>query len=174
MITDTVDAKELFSSLDETWSELLQLVSSVDETSINEVPFENSWTVAQLATHVIKSNNGMVKVLKTSGKPAGRDPSLGAAKMKTIFLDFQAKYNAPEFIIPEVKEYDRETVIKDLENSIWQLNKERGKQHLTEILQVEIFGEVTKLELYYFVLYHTQRHIHQLKNILKELQAQQQ
>ena len=29
-----------------------------------------------------------------------------------------------------------------------------------------VFGEITKLELLHFVLYHTQRHIHQLKKIL--------
>jgi len=34
---------------------------------------------------------------------------------------------------------------------------------LAEIIALPIFGEVTKLELLYFVLYHTQRHIHQLK-----------
>ncbi len=40
MITDTVDAKELFASLDETWNELIQLVSSTDEALINKIPFE--------------------------------------------------------------------------------------------------------------------------------------
>ena len=169
MITDTVDAKELFTSLDKTWTELAQLISSVDESLVNKIPFEKSWTVAQLATHVTKSNNGMAEVLKTSGTPAERDPSMGAAKMKSIFLDFEAKYQSPEFIIPEVKEYSRETVINDLENSVRKLKEGRAKQNLSHVLQVEIFGEVTKLELYYFVLYHTQRHIHQLKNMLKEL-----
>ncbi len=130
---------------------------------------KDSWTVAQLATHVTKSNNGMTKILKTTGTPAERDPAMGAAKMKSIFLDFNAKYQSPEFIIPEVKEYDRKTVVDDLENSIRQLREECGKQDLLQLLNVKIFGEVTKLELNYFVLYHTQRHIHQLKNMLREL-----
>ena len=174
MITDAVDAKELLSSLDETWNELLQLISSVDESSINKVPFENSWTVGQLATHIIKSNTGMATVLKKEGKTPERDPAEGAAKMKKIFLDFTAKYNAPEFIIPEDQEYQKESLLNDLDESIRQLKEEYVKQNLPQLLTVEIFGEVTKLELYYFVLYHTQRHIHQLKNILKALAAQQQ
>lgn len=168
MLTDTVDAKELFASLDEAWSELFNLVSSTNETLINKVPFKDSWTVGQLARHVTKSNMGMAKVLKMQGNVAERDPAAGAAKMKKIFLDFNAKYKSPEFIIPEAGDYNKESVINDLENSIQQLKEERVKQDLSQMLQVPIFGEVTKLELYYFILYHTQRHIYQLKNILKQ------
>jgi len=174
MITDAVDAKELLSSLDETWNELLQLILSVCGSSINKVPFENSWTVGQLATHITKANTGMAKVLKKEGKTPERDPAEGAAKMKKIFLDFTAKYNAPESIIPEDQEYQKELLFNDLDESIRQLKEEYVKQDLSQLLTVKIFGEVTKLELYYFVLYHTQRHIHQLKNILNALSAQQQ
>ena len=171
MITATIDAKELLASLDETWSELMQLLSSIDESSINKIPFKGSWTIGQLATHVTKSNEGMNKVLNRPGKTPERDPSEGAAKMEAIFLDFNSKYQSPEFIIPEAKSYNKELLISDLSNSIQQLKMEWVKQDLSELLNVEIFGEVTKLELYYFVLYHTQRHIHQLKNMLKELLA---
>jgi hypothetical protein len=172
MITETVDEKELFVSLDETWNELIHLISSTGENIINKIPFANSWTAAQLATHIIKSNTGMATVLKKEGKTAERDPAEGAAKMKKIFLDFTAKYNAPEFIIPEDHEYQKELLLNDLADSIRQLKEEYSKQNLSQLLTVEIFGEVTKLELYYFVLYHTQRHIRQLKNILKTLAAQ--
>jgi hypothetical protein len=169
MITETIDAKELFASLDKTWKELLHLVSSTNESLINKVPFKDSWTVAQLAAHVTKSNRGMAKALQIPGKPAERDPAEGVGKMKKIFLDFSAKYQSPEFIIPEVLDYDKKSVVNDLENSIQQLKEERMKVNLSEMINVQVFGDVTKLELFHFVLYHTQRHIHQLKNILKEL-----
>ena len=37
--------------------------------------------------------------------------------------------------------------------------------NLSEMISHSLFGEVTKLELLHFVVYHTQRHIHQLKKI---------
>jgi hypothetical protein len=169
MITDSIDAKELFDALDNTWMEMIRLVSSVDGSIINKIPFDKSWTVAQLATHVTKSNNGMVYTLKEEGTTPERDPAAGVAKLKKIFLDFETKYQSPEFIIPEARDYDKEEVLNDLRKSIDQLKAQQKSANLSELLSVKIFGEVTKLELFYFILYHTQRHIHQLKNILKEL-----
>ncbi len=169
MTNDTADAKELLSSLDETWNKLAALISSANDAVINKVPFEGSWTIGQLIRHVTKSNTGMVKVLQMEGKDAGRDPAQGAEKMKKIFMDFEAKYQAPKFIIPETKEYNKKSLVHDFEDSVRQLKGEYVKQDLSQMVNVEIFGEVTKLELFYFILYHTQRHIHQLKNILKEL-----
>ena len=171
MITDTVDAKELFTSLDKTWTELAQLISSVDESLVNKIPFEKSWTVAQLATHVTKSNEGMVEALKTEGKPPERDPAAGVAKLKKIFLDFEAKYQSPEFIIPEARKYSKESIINDMQRSVEKLKEQERTVNLSDLINVQIFGDVTKLELFHFVLYHTQRHIYQLKNILKELKS---
>ena len=169
MITDTLDAKELFASLDDIWEELLHLVSLTNESLINKIPFKDSWTVAQLATHITKSNYGMAKTLKMQGIAATRDPAAGVPKMKKIFLDFEAKYQSPEFILPEVKVYSKEAVMNDFGNSVEQLKEARKNVELSELLNVQIFGEVTKLELLYFVLYHTQRHVRQLNNILKKL-----
>ena len=73
MIAGKINSKELFSSLDETWSELEQLISLTDGSTINAVPFEDSWTVAQLASHVTKSNKGIAQVLNMEGKTAERN-----------------------------------------------------------------------------------------------------
>ncbi len=160
----------LFEMLDDTTSQLLTLISSLDETELNTIPFRDSWTAAQLAWHVTKSNKGMAQALEMEGVPTNRDPAEGAEKLKKTFLDFTVKFNSPEFILPAEKNYQKEKVVADLQHSIDLLSKARGRVDLTEMINVPIFGETTKLELLYFVLYHTQRHIHQLKNILKSLQ----
>jgi hypothetical protein len=169
MITETVDAKELFTCLDETWNELLDLISFTDEKLVNKVPFEESWTVGQLARHVTKSNHEMVQLLKLRGETANRGLADGEPNLKNIFLNFDAKYNAPESIVPETKHSDKQALLDDLKKSIQQLKEERAKQDLSKLLNVDLLGQLTKLELYYFILYHTQRHIHQLKNMLKVL-----
>ncbi len=166
---DVVDAKELFASLDQTWNQLLDLISLTDEKLVNQIPFEGSWTVGKLSRHVVKSNHGMVQLLQLPGETANRGLADGEPKLKNIFLNFEAKYKAPQSIVPETKHYDKQALLDDLKSSIQQLTRERTKQDLSKLLTVDLLGELTKLELYYFILYHTQRHIHQLKNILKEL-----
>ncbi len=167
MILDKTDTKKLFASLDETWDELLNLISSTNHSAINKVPFEDSWTAAQLVTHIIKSNNGIVQALQMSGKPSERNPEAGVPKLKKIFLDFDAKYQSPAFIVPEKKDYNKDEVSAALQKSIEHLKQKRNKIDFTEIINLPAFGDVTKLELLHFVLYHTRRHNYQLKNILK-------
>ena len=168
----TTNTTELFTALDGTWTEFFNLVDSVDETLINVVPFENSWTVAQVATHVKKSNNAIIQGLQMQGEACNRNPEEGAGRLKNMFLDFTVKYDSPSFIIPDKKEYKKDTVIEQLKNSIKQLKQLRSNTNLIEIIDLPIFGKVTKLEILHFVLYHTQRHIHQLKEILLLLTAE--
>lgn len=169
MITDTLNTAALFTSLDETWAELLKLISSTEKEAINTIPFKDSWTIGQLIIHITKSNKAIAQGLNMQGKPSERDAEAGVLHLKEIFLDFNVKYQSPEFIVPEKGSYDKEEIIEALKRSIERLQDLRLKKNLSEIISLPIFGEVTKLELLHFVLYHTQRHIHQLKKIIKAL-----
>ena len=170
MTAETLNTKQLFTSLGETWVELVYMISSTNESRINAVPFEGSWTAAQLATHVIKSNKAITQGLHMEGKPAERNPEAGVPHLKKMFLNFETKFQSPEFIVPENKQYNKEAVVTALNRSIELLKEAGNKVNLAEIINLPVFGEITKLELLYFVLYHTQRHIHQLKGILRVLQ----
>lgn len=170
MITGTANTKQLFTSLGETWIELAKIISSTNASAINAVPFEGSWTTAQLATHVTKSNKAITQGLHMEGKPAQRNPEERVEHLKKMFLNFETKFKSPEFIVPENKQYDKEAVVAALNKSIEQLKEAGIKVNLAEIINLPAFGEITKLELLHFVLYHTQRHIHQLKGILMALQ----
>jgi uncharacterized damage-inducible protein DinB len=167
----TINATELFTVLDETTSELLRLITSVSQQKINTIPFKDSWTAAQLAVHVTKSNKAIAQGLNMKGKPAERNIDDGVPKLKKMFLDFDVKYKSPEFIVPEEKNYNKGEIIAALQQSIERLQKIRDEINLSEIISLPPFGEVTKLELLHFVLYHTKRHVHQLKNMLYVLQS---
>ena len=169
MATHTLNMKEFFSSLDKATSELLQLISSAGPVSINLIPFANSWTAAQLSVHITKSNKAIAQALNMEGNSAERNPDARAEELKKMFLDFSVKFNSPEFIRPQQDNYEKETITEALKASVEHLKELRSKTNLSEIISLPEFGEITKLELLYFVLYHTQRHIYQLKNIFHEL-----
>jgi hypothetical protein len=140
MVIERLNTQELFTSLNEIWSEFLNLVFSVDEQDINIVPFEDSWTVAQLATHVTKSNKAIVQALQMEGKLCNRNADERTNELRKTFLDFTVKFQSPEFIIPEKKEYKKEAVVQQLENSIEQLRQLRTKANLYEIIMLPAFG----------------------------------
>jgi uncharacterized damage-inducible protein DinB len=169
MPAQPLHTRELFASLDEASSGLLKLVRPLDNDTFNAVPFKDSWTAAQLVVHLIKSNLHIVKSLSLKGKIIERDPAERASELEEIFLNFSTKLQSPEFILPQDLIYSKEEIVKDFIQSMEQLKEKSNHVNFCEAISHRAFGEITKLELLYFVLYHTQRHTHQLKNILTQL-----
>jgi len=165
MVTENLNTQELFISLDRITTELEDLVSSFSEIQINAIPFNGSWTAAQVADHVTKSNIGIIKSLKKEGKLNSKDVGAGIEQLKNIFLNFDSKLQSPEFILPTQDIYQKGSVIEDLKRSVEQLKQASREINVFETIDHPIFGKIAKLELLHFVVYHSQRHIHQLKNI---------
>ena len=167
MIIDRLNTKELFISLDDASSQLLNMIASLSEVALNTVPFHESWTAAQLASHVTKSNSSISLALNMEAKPAERDPVQRIQELRGMFLDFTTKFQSPDFISPKQGTYEKDILISKLNRSVERLKEAASKVNLTDIINLPAFGEITKLELLHFVLYHTQRHTHQLKNIIR-------
>lgn len=155
---------ELENSLDE----FQELVSSFDEKQINKRPYEGSWTAGQVAQHIIMANSGFGEVLNGPVKNTERAPDEQVEKIKRDFLDFTLKMNAPDFIIPHNKEYRKGSLLEALESMKLNVTRAVSDLDLTQTclaFELPVYGHLTRLEAIYFVIYHTQRHAHQLKKI---------
>lgn len=164
MITEKLNTKELFAALDDTASELLELVSSFNEKEVNTGLYKDSWTRGQLIEHLVRSIKSIAEALDSPGKIVEREPGERAQELKATFLDFTIKFKSPESVLPIGERHDKETLIVDLKSSIDELKKARNKANLSEAIPSPGFGELTKLELLYLALYHTHRHLQQMKN----------
>lgn len=169
MSTISEDKNKTLTATAEAVAELISLMSAVDENKINSIPYEGSWTAPQLLSHVTKSINAMADALLTEAKPAERDPGERIEGLKEIFLNFSNKLNSPDFILPEEGIYERQPAIDQLQESFNRLNENANSSDLTELVEGLPFGPVTKLEIIHFALYHTQRHLHQMKKICEAL-----
>lgn len=169
MITETSDKKELLIAIDEVVLSLQGLMSSLDGNTINTVPYKDSWTAGQLFRHVTKSTAAIAKAMRMDARPAERNADEKVHELKETFLDFSSKMKSPDFIVPENGPYNKQVAIDDLNKSFEQLKKGAGNANLTEVVDSLPLGEVTKLEMLHFVLYHTQRHLHQFKKICEAL-----
>jgi DinB superfamily len=169
MITETSGKTELLTAIDEAVSELQDLMLNLDENKINTVPYKDSWTAGQLFRHVTKSTNGMARVMLMESKPAERDPGEKIPELRKAFLDFSHKLKSPDFIVPEEGPYEKQAAIEELSNSFERLKENTSKANLTEMTENLPLGAITKLEMLHFVLYHTQRHLHQMKKICDAL-----
>lgn len=152
---------------------LLHLVNSFSEKGFNTIPFEGSWTAAQVTDHITKSNKSIVQALSLEGKPADRKPDERTPELAKIFLDFKTKLKSPDFILPTQDYYQKASLIVALESSIGKLKEATSNASLTDAIEHKAFGEITKLELLYFVIYHTQRHMHQMQHIYEIVENRQ-
>jgi hypothetical protein len=163
-----MDRNGIITELENSLDAFQQLVASFDERQINERPFEGSWTPGQVAQHIVMANSGFGEVLNGPVGATDRAPDEQVEKIKNDFLDFSLKMEAPDFIVPYNKEYSKDNLLHALEKMKASVSKAVSDLDLTQTclaFELPVYGRLTRLEAIYFVIYHTQRHAHQLKRI---------
>jgi hypothetical protein len=150
----------------------VQELRLIESDQINLIPFEGSWTAGQLAQHMIMSNGAFAELLNGPVEETDRDPGELIEKIKSTFLNFDRRFESPEFITPPQAYYNQEQVISSLENIREKIDQAIEGLNLSKLcvaFELPVLGYLTRLEAVHFINYHTQRHIHQLKNIRKAL-----
>ncbi|GAA4315272.1 hypothetical protein GCM10023149_11810 [Mucilaginibacter gynuensis] len=156
------------NNFEKTIGEFINIVSSFDDRQINTVPFAGSWTPGQVARHIIMSNSGFADMLSGSVANTTRDASEFADQIKADFLNFNIKMKSPDFVVPEDTDFKKADLLNDLQHIEQTIQKDIKTMDLSKTctsFALPVYGNLTRLEAIYFVIYHTQRHIHQLKNI---------
>ncbi|WP_316804439.1 DinB family protein [Pedobacter nototheniae] len=169
---ENVLMEKVYKEVDDALSTLQTLFADFDQQQVNVVPFEGSWTAGQLAEHMIMANGGFTALLKGPVEETNRPVDLAVAKIKEDFENFDIRMEAPSFVIPPVKDYNREALIKKLNQIRLDIANAVDQLDLTKTItewQLPGYGYLTRLEAVYFVAYHTRRHNRQLANIYRKL-----
>lgn len=162
--------KDLITELESTKANLLAVISSIPQEQFNTVPFEGSWTAAQVCDHVLKAIGDGIFYGKT--KPTERAPDERIKTLADIFLNFETKLQSPDFILPTDKPLNKHVVLTDMESSFDKLITAAQTLDLTATcldFEMPVMGQLTRLEFLWFYVFHSQRHTHQLNKIAKAL-----
>ncbi|WP_352432925.1 DinB family protein [Mucilaginibacter sp. PAMB04274] len=79
---------------------------------------------------------------------------------------------SPEFVVPSDGAKDKDTLLQQLEATRGKVTQAAAAYDYTyECIGFELLGSgpYTRIEWLYFIIYHTQRHVHQLRNIFHKL-----
>ncbi len=167
MQTGILPKEELLVSLKNIVLELMQVLNGFDGQNINTVPFEGSWTAAQVVDHITRSNMSITKAFALKGEMINRDPAERVQELKNIFLNFNSRFQSPDFILPVQEVYEKKMLLALLNRSVDKIKEVSCQADLSEMINHPAFGDITKFEILHFVLFHTQRHIHQLQKIFQ-------
>jgi len=164
--------EKVINEAEGTLSALENLFSNFNAKQVNEVPFAGSWTAGQLANHLIMANGGFVEVINGPTTETSKPADIMVERIKGDFLNFNIKFDSPEFIYPEHKDYDKAELLAKLKQIRSNVSDVLTKLDLTKTctaFELPVYGFLTRLEAIYFIIYHTQRHTQQLKNIYSKL-----
>lgn len=165
-------ALSLVSDIESTTAELLATLSSFEEDDINKIPFPGSWTAGQVGEHIYKSMSGISHSLQGAVKRTDRDPGAKIKAIRDVFLNFEVQFKSPDFIQPSGLPHDKALLLRCLTLITSEVSEQIKTQDQSVTCLQSIlpgFGDLTRLELNYFIVFHTQRHIHQLRKIAERI-----
>ncbi|PTR00031.1 DinB family protein [Mucilaginibacter yixingensis] len=160
--------KQLAEQLKQTRDGFLAALDIFSPEEFNTVPFEGSWTPAQVAQHILLSVTGTGQLVTGPTQAADRDWQQNAAQLASIFLNFEIKMQGPDFVQPDDQPKDQQEIITQLRAGFDKLVTVAANEDLTEICTAGEFptmGHLSRFELLTFADVHTRRHTHQLQNI---------
>jgi len=160
--------EELKAQIAPTFNNMVKAIQRFSHSGFNAIPFEGSWTPGQIAAHVKMSVQGIPELFTSETRPANRKADEKVQMVADVFLDFGKKYDSPEAIVPKQKEYDQERFIAFFSEYSDALQAMVSQLDMSEIclgFEIPGFGPMTRLEFLSFVLFHTQRHTHQMEKI---------
>jgi hypothetical protein len=165
-----MDIKGLKAQVPETGAAIVEQLELFNEQQLNTIPFEGSWTAGQVGEHLLKSG-GAVEVVFGRTVPTERafDEKI---PMLSIFLDFSIKMQSPDFILPSDGFHPKKELIEGMHKTWEGIREAVDTLDLTKTcLDFEMpgIGLITRFEWISFYVFHTQRHLHQLKNIFSSL-----
>lgn len=165
---------EVLAALNETLEDFIETLATFDEEELNEIPFDGSWTPGQVAQHIIMSVSGFTELLTGPDTETQRLPDMHVENLKSAFLNFDIKMQSPDFVVPPAKNYNKQEQITELEHLLKRLNEIIHQADMSRTctgMELPVLGYLTRTEIAHFLLYHTTRHVHQLKKILSYINS---
>ncbi len=160
-----METAALVASIDYVKTQLQDVLSSFTTEQLNTVPFEGSWTAAQVAEHIEKSVHPGILYGNVENRAPQEDKLKG---IREVFLNYDIKMKSPDFILPSDKSHTKEELLADVDSRWEQLKEAAQTLDLSATcvdFEIPGIGYLTRYELIGFYVVHTTRHLHQLKNI---------
>lgn len=164
--------KEIITEIQTVFDSFITSLQNTDDKELNEIPFQNSWTIGQVADHIVLCSES---IFDSKTKEAGRSYDENAVELRAIFTDMEQKSEAAAAVYPKVPPHNKQELIDKIRANKIQLltiAEEKDLSLLALDMEFPYLGYLTRYEWLTFICVHTQRHLNQLNNIKKSLAVQ--
>ncbi len=161
----------LLSDFDLKTNELQHAIMLFKQPQINIHAFENQWSAGEIVDHMILSDMDVIKILNGKFVETKDGASEKKAFLAAAFGNMKSKMVAAERLRPTHKNYSRYDLRADLTESRETLRKLISQSPSKHSFEHPELGQMTSVELLHYVIFHTKRHISQLRNTFLALPA---
>jgi hypothetical protein len=167
-----IDKEILQMELDKSTKELIKIINEFPDKDFNTRISENAWSTGEVLEHIIRLDGFMIKLLEGESKPTKRNPEDKLEFIKRGFLDIEKKYNAPKFFIPRENNQNKNDCLENIivnRKKISELVIQSNLSGTYPDIIHPVFGEMSSVEWIYSIIYHSERHMIQIKRIKDNL-----
>lgn len=164
-----MEKAQLNQDISSVFDEVIDVLNEIPQNLFNKVPFEDSWTIGQVAEHIAICSRG---IPDSHVKEVERVYDENEEALKGIFLDMGQKAKAAPAVTPHLPPHQKEELLEKIKANKIVLTKTIKDKELSQIcldMEFPFMGYLTRYEWLRFVQVHTQRHLNQIKNIQAHL-----
>lgn len=147
---------------------LRNTLTGIDDYLYQLAPAEGKWSIQFILEHLAITESVVVNLSKGPTTETDRDPTTIVHIIKTAFNDHQKVYPNPKPVTPTGNPHSIEEFLATIEENRSKFLEDmhsKGTHDILDLLPHPLTGKMTRLEWLYFNIYHTERHIHQIKMI---------
>jgi DinB superfamily len=169
-----MDIRDFIRRLNDTTNDVLQIIKTCSQEQLN-FKQDESWSVSEILEHLFITDKVIYELISRPSSDINSSAEIiGNERMKKLMVEQrnQRRVIAPEIFKPKGEIKD----LKTFEKSFF-LNRERLKDDITtgkvlidnRIHKHPFLNEMTITDWLNFTVHHSQRHIDQIKDILKNI-----
>lgn len=169
-----ISTLQLRDDLDANTALLDQKLYSFTDQQYNTPRKDGGWSAGQIVAHLLKLEELICQVIDGDTRAADKHYDEQVSIIKTVFENHDRKLTAGEPILPEpeVRHWDKKAQLMkltDQREKIKQVLETKPANEVCTSFRHHFFGEMTRYEWGYFIIYHCERHLHQIDVLDKEL-----
>ncbi len=169
-----ISTQQLRDDLDANTALLDQKLYSFTDEQYNTPRKDGGWSAGQIIAHLLKLEELICQVIDGEARAADKHYDEQVSIIKTVYENHDRKLTAGETILPdpEVRHWDKKAQLMKLNDhreKIKQILDTKPANEVCTSFRHHFFGEMTRYEWGYFIIYHCERHMHQIDVLDKEL-----
>jgi uncharacterized damage-inducible protein DinB len=169
-----ISTLQLRNDLDASTALLDQKLYSFKSEQFDTPRKDGGWSAGQIVAHLLKLEGFIWQVLDGDARAADKHYDEQVSIIKTVYENHDRKLTASEPLQPDltIEHWDKKNLLlklTDLREKIKHVLETKPANEVCTSFRHHFFGEMTRYEWGYFIIYHCERHMAQIDVLDKEL-----